>query len=570
MKFDLVLQTGGIQYRCDGLSLNFAINRIPSASISLAVGRDLQTLEQSAIHSNAASFGVLQPAQIFFAPTGAWSPDDKPGKEQWTKAGTQMIFDGYLGGFGYQKMHGVMRPVVGLAHWLSDMSFSSVLSNDSHPGNPAVFNWNAIRGDRGQQIVGGMPHMIGNYASASVLTSSNIAEDLWGKALHPFFWALSQQDILNKLGGTCDGLSKANNDSQRALARMEIRRAGTDTVGKITEGAKGGGTNITGGGSPYYKALEFIHTGAAGPISNVIAQAIAGYVQSQSEENYFASTAWDKLAGEIGPAFQFSIIPRIKTAMVVPFIPGLRTTFDQEHSNGKSIDLRDVTRIEPNATFIRPIRAVGMLQQQVNPTDPADKQPLTVLGGCYAPGQNKPGMVFYRAPPPWLSMVPSYTNGVDNTAFNARPASSTTPRAPGSIVGNKQGQTPKSVLTSLQDFYVRAAKSFYAQEMLRNRSLNVEGKLRFDLAPGSTVGIINTNPLFLENDQLSGDMVASISRVGIVMHAESGQAGTSFQLDYLRTLKENEDDATSLDTHPLYDTIFTGAPLLHDYLFPGD
>jgi len=153
------------------------------------------------------------------------------------------------------------------------------------------------------------------------------------------------------------------------------------------------------------------------------------------------------------------------------------------------------------------------------------------------------------------------------TALGPAPASGTTPGLPGSSVGDATGETPVSAANKMGSYYDRTAQYFYAQEMLRGRFAVVQGKLRFDLAPGTNVTIRNAEPLFLENDQLSQDAVASIIRVGIVMNAESGQAGTSFQLEHVRTARENEDLRTSVPSHPLYTQFYTGAPLLHDYLF---
>jgi hypothetical protein len=177
-------------------------------------------------------------------------------------------------------------------------------------------------------------------------------------------------------------------------------------------------------------------------------------------------------------------------------------------------------------------------------------------------------MVIFHDPPPWLAAAPGQAHKPSRSALGEDRVSSTTPRAKdGNNKGDEDGETPVSVMNQSKRYYDNAAKYFYAQEMLRGRFAVVQGKLRFDLAPGTNVAIRNSEPLFLNNDQLSQNGVASVIRVGIVMNAESGQAGTSFQLEHVRTAKENEDPRTSIEAHPLYTTKYTGAPLLHDYLF---
>jgi hypothetical protein len=253
--------------------------------------------------------------------------------------------------------------------------------------------------------------------------------------------------------------------------------------------------------------------------------------------------------------------------MVVPFVPGLRTTFDREFDNGKVIDVKDINYIDTTAMVHRPLRAVGVLQNSASSRSGFHgRTPFTALGGCYASGADK-GMIIYKNPPPWLAAAPMHAQQMSKTAIAASPGGGTTPPVPGSSQGDQDGNTPVSAGNSLGSYYTNAAHYYYAQEMLRGRFAVVQGKLRFDLAPGTNVAIRNATPLFLDKDQLSPDGVASVIRVGIVMNAESGQAGTSFQLEHLRTAEENEDPRTSIEAHPLYDQIFTGAPLLHDYLF---
>jgi hypothetical protein len=44
--------------------------------------------------------------------------------------------------------------------------------------------------------------------------------------------------------------------------------------------------------------------------------------------------------------------------------------------------------------------------------------------------------------------------------------------------------------------------------------------------------------------------------------AEQPMIGTSFHLSHIRSEKENGDDRTSVDSHPLYKDTFKGCPLV--------
>mgnify|MGYP001341655735 CR=1 FL=1 len=560
MEFELFVRINGVTYRASDISLNFGLNKIPSARASLAIGRDARTLERAKIHDTANDLRMLVPAEILFRPKGEWSPSDSGyarGTGRWDAAGEQIIFSGYLTGTGYRKQRGEVRYSVYLTHWLADLNFSSALSNQSHPANPARFRWRAIYGSQSGFILG-PPNFLFTSTSRPLFQPERLRKDTWGASLHPFFCEMSKQDALNKLSGDkCGGLGGSNAAAQNALRRFEKATGDKDEIGADCE---------TGAKSPYWKPLAF----KMGFVEKIIAESISEFVGRGKEESYFSSTIWDKLVGVLGPAFGYSIVPRVHTAMVVPFVPGLRTTFDQEFDNGKVLDLKDISYIDSSAVVPRPLRAVGVVQASPSSrTGAFERVPFLSLGGCYAPGGDK-GMVIYKYPPPWLAGAPHHAQDMGITALGRKPHpnSGTTPVAPGTSAGDATGETPISASNKLKDYYANTAHHFYAMEMLRGRFAVVQGKLRFDLAPGTNVAIRNAKPLFINGDQLSQDAVASVIRVGIVMNAEAAQAGTSFQLEHLRTEGENEDPKTSVERHPLYEEIFTGAPLLHDYLFP--
>ena len=65
-------------------------------------------------------------------------------------------------------------------------------------------------------------------------------------------------------------------------------------------------------------------------------------------------------------------------------------------------------------------------------------------------------------------------------------------------------------------------------------------------------------------------MYGQVVRVTYEIDAENRTARTSFMLSHLRTEKENESDATSIDRHPLFgDSVVAGSPLVPAYAF-GD
>ena len=553
-EFNLLLQIGELNYRVSSASANFALNKIPSARADLAIGREARTLERALIHDTAGGLKKLVPARIIFLPKGEWSPQDvgfAPGFGRWDDVGPQVVFDGYVAGAGYRRQRGTVRFSVNLIHWLSDLNFSSALSNQSHPGNPTRLRWRAVYGDA---TAFAPTNFIAQTRRGDFFGQLKIQQDFWGKSLHPFFCSIASEDILSEFDTSpCDGFKggSANTSAQLALSRFETGQADKDVVGKSCEdGAK----------SPYWKPLPL----DMGLIPGLIAQSIGDWCNQMTLESYFQTTLWDKIVGLIGPAFNFAIVPRVQTAIAAPFVPGLQTTFDREYNNGKRLDLADVTYIDIHALLPRPLRAVGILSVGGSTTTGVpDPNPIATVGGCYGHDDVR-GMVIFRKPPGWLSTAPGHGHSASATAIPGMPGSATVPVEPGIAV---PPETPVSAENKMGNYYDRVAQYVYAQEMLRGRFAVVQGKLRFDLAPGTTIAISNRQPLHIPNDQLSGDLVASVIRVGYSMNAEASQAGTALQLEHLRTPAENENDDTSVAQHPLYSNFFTGAPLLHDYLF---
>lgn len=524
--------------------LNFALNRIPSAHCALAVGRNARTQQAATIHGTAHTFVQNLPARIWLYPFGDWLPQEA--HPRWEKAQEAVIFEGYVAGLGYQRSRGVTSPVVYLSHWLSDLSFSSALSDQSHPGNPAYFRWPAS--SRAGVQTTAATEFLTNRTDEALFSDPNIQADFWAKTLHPMFYQLSKEDLLWRIGaGDCEGLPKSNATSQKALRRLETHLAKTDEVG----------TAETGGGSPYYVPLSM----ELGGIPAQLSRAMADYFRRAQLEVYFNATTWDKLI-EFASVFKFGIVPKVQTAQFVPLVPGLRTTY------AKDIDIRDVFHMESSAVSVRPLRGVGVLPGTLQ-TDILDQnmrpaQSLNRLGGCWSPGPQAEGMLMYVQPPVWLNGVLQDLHEPGATLFRPDPRSATTPRTgpadpdPGHLV----------VVDKLAEYFQWQAHYVYAQEMLRGRYTTIQSRLRFDIAPGTNVAVRNAPRKFIAADQLSGDYVGTVTKVGILLNASAPLAATSFQLDYTRTAGENEDDRTSIDAHPLYSSVFTGAPLLDAYAFP--
>lgn len=565
MEMDLKLVLDGVIYDCATFSMFFNLNSIPTAQAILAVGvcvmggsgGNISEGEAAPIHHTAGGILRMQKAEVWFKPTGDW----RPGGPQWP-SGWKRIFLGYVTGFGSQKLRGSMRVTVNLIHWLADLGFSSALSSQTHPSSCFQYSMRGcyIGDSGGGSASEGKPYNVASYTSRTLFTPGNIQQDLWAKCLQPMFCNIADKDAFqySPVNSCFSGAGKTNNRAQKALALME----GSGSCGRKP--------------SKWYVPLKLDINEAA----TQMAKAIAESVGRKRIESFISTSLWDKLVNEYSQLFDFAICPRIESAIVCPFTPGLQTPFI------KRLKAEEMSYLGIDANLSKPLRGVqifGRCEMYTGWTDRTGTSPLPTLGpgGCYAPpGIDDDGLVLSREAPEWVTNVGQFSHSCSNTIMGGgqEPTSTaTTPGASGGQRGDLEHKTKSDTYAASKPIFDRVAKSYYAIEMLRGRFGVVYGKLRFDIAPGSTVFVENTRELHLGSaDQLGSEaFVATAIRVSVEMDAEGSRAGTGFQLAHVRTKTENENGMLSVDAHPIYNgQQWPGAPLTDDdsggYLFDND
>lgn len=536
--FDLVVVIGGTNYRCAQVTMNFSLNKIPTATCTLAVGRHVHTLQAANAHRTLftanAGTATLKPAEIHLLPAGDW----RPAGEQWPDGAT-VIFRGYATGVGVRMVRGSMRATVHLIHWLADLNFSSALSEQSHPVNPADLAWKAVYVGEGRQTDTPEPHFIHQTAAVQTFTAGAIQTDLWAECLQPFLWRLTERDQIETIPGL-GGPEPSNAQAQAALQRIQGGEHGTEP-----------GLD--------YTALSLHRMGS---YDVEVARAIQWFLQHELATSWWSSTMWNKLVNQIAPAFMFAIVPQVESALIAPYLPGMRKVW-------KTIENSEYLYIDTVSAIPRPIKTVAIYMGIVTETgEGGSKSPgrEILVGGKYTPDGATKGMLMLLTPPGWLQQLPTFGENAGNTAGgDPNGALDTIPTSTCADVegnaGNEDGHTIEDVAINSEDFFDRYAKSIYAGEMLRGRFGVLYGKLRFDIAPGSTVFIQGSADPWLGDDALRPNLIADVQRVTCSLNAEGSKAGTSFQLTHLRTEAENDADATSIETHPLFNKEFSGSPL---------
>jgi hypothetical protein len=531
---------------------HFDLNSIPSCEIQVALGYRADTGVLAALHTRLEQLRILLPIQVWLhASTLASAPGVAP--SEWRDRPIP-LFDGYVVAVGRDHTFGSSRLTLSLTHWLSDLAFSSAFSRSSGPTNPVEFYFGA----NFRVSSTGARSLWSSDLVKDYFTPASIARDFWGRSLVYYLTALCSQDRLQVPQIGAIGLRDKNYEALRALTRFEGFNPSPSVAPDPDDPVV-----------PYQYSKPLVLNTAAvrGPL---LARAIGTNLISTSFDSLATTTIWDKLAGEWAGQYLFSVVPMISRALVVPFIPGLRNTW-------RDISPNEYDALRLDAVLPRPVRGIGVTggirgvsgaTGQAKPPPGLPGKPLILGVGAYFENTDplySSGMVLFRRLPEWLYALASpdgFTrlcatpNGVRSMA--AAPAASTS--FINSIVHQNDVVAARSVWTEY-------ARALYYVEILRHRRLSLRTRFRLDIAPGSSIHVnINNDPQVQAQLVALGlgpgqDLYGHVARVSICLSSEDRQAYTLLGLSHVRSRAENVADATSTNSHPLWNGTFTGAPL---------
>lgn len=525
------------QHELVSCSVTYELSGIPFAQITMPLGRLAGTNVPATAHSLVSTFDVTgaENSKIFIyldMNTAANHPD----AEHWPPDAI-CIFEGYVTGLSFQKNRNQISLMIQARHWLSDVAYGSCLSANSHPGNPYDFLVPANHPGAGTGL--NDPSFMPSWIHDDV-TRLDLETDFWVFGLHEWFLKIAKEDYLqlhkiSNATGTLLTTRDTNNKSvRRALARM------------------------TGG----YKYVPLVLDTDAQ--FEAIARGISMAFAKQTFQSFATSTMWNKLVGDFCPNFMFGIVPRVKNAYAIPYIPGYREPW-------QVIKGSEYVSFDTSAQMDRLLRAVGIIGTRATATafeqNPGQPQ-ATSLGGFYSPPHIDDGLIMFKQAPSWMSsmIVPSsYSGGAvlygSATGSATSPGAGTAPTLP----------LPGALRSAQMGLMNRYAESVYVYEMLHGRRASLAGKLRLDIAPGSTIMIEGTSEgggTVTAGDAVSQNVFGTVISVTINMNSQAGQAGTSFQLSHVRSEKENGIDGFSVSRPPLWKEGWSGTTLV-DANVPG-
>lgn len=511
---------GGINFDNDivAISASFPLNTIPTASLTVAVGHDARSARKTKakIHTAKETLKPRDKVEVWLTLTS------KAGQTEKMESGRIKIFEGFLVSIGYQRSHNSANYVINVVHWLDDLNNSSALNGKWFPNAPFLMASNAAfealqtDGDTWSSV----PII---DANEQIINQGNINGNLWGKVIKPIF---------KKMASYKTSAGDPNDAALKALDRMPDEAP-----------------NIVGGTSPLKLNVSDLDLN--------IEQSIRTALTKDALESFAYTTFWSTLTGDYSPQFFFAISPCVDKAYVVPFFGGLKFS----GSDKLTIHADDYSYANFNSTM-------HQLIQNVTVFWPGQQDPMLGLGGDVQSsdrfsepgGQFPPGSGLGSATSQGLKLFKDLPTWLANTSPWPIMSGATTGEAgkrPGDCLAPQTGESnlppgwkkPAEIANAMSNkVCTRFAQHFYQTEYLSQRYGELSGKLRFDIAPGSIVKIKLPDT---ELDE-TGDLIAAVTKVSYAINAERALAGTSFDLSYIRT--EREDNITNLTnpTAPLY------------------
>lgn len=541
-KFRLSAKIGDVEFTdIIQFAASFELNTIPSASIVVATGRNIDNNLPASIH------GKLRAALVPKAKAQVWLEVTPVGSENLdydlVKRGKQkyQIWDGSVSGSGWSRTMDEASYVIHLSHWLSSLNNSSAISATTHPHSPhdlvhaAVYAGGTIAEGQG----GAGPAWVPMIGDGGELDAAALEEDLWLKILKPVLDRASKEERIdfNTIGG--GNVAQGNDAATLALARMPNTSKYAVPLAMDLRGADGG----------------------------TIGDSFRNAMTAEMQSNWIHTTLWGKLIGEWAPNYFFSVCPRVLDALVVPFTGSLTTEF-------KTIKEADYTHFKWMTQNTQLLQAVGIfhschMQGGTDGLVSGDQNPsFTQIAGWF-PGddvaKDKRGVVLLKEAPRWLQdlsrsavFATDTTDAelADGTGHAAAPGTGAAPAAPAEHRDKIQSVYP------LLNAY---AQHWYALETLKGRTAEISGRLRFDIAPGSTIRLEGRGAKFVAQDLTAVPLYASVVSTAIFLNSESRRAGTSFTIAHVRTEEENKDDKLAIAKPPLYKQAWKGAAMLEEF-----
>lgn len=541
-------------------NMSFAVNEFPICSLRLPLGSYINPNNRRATLDRTTRDRFLRRyhrCQLIAVMQG-----DFTAETAWKTQAT-VIFDGRIEANSDSVTRDQASYQLTLVHWLSYLESGSLLMSYAASSDPTdtkvlAANYGVAGTDADEVVVPGegpraKPMGLGQLADVLFLEQNAASEDLWANGMK----ALWSKLLVNPLKSVTEDLDCISN----------VNRPSADLIDSMQR-IEGPSADL---GSPYSKwAVPLTISTADDPLPLPVQSSIFRSLLSSPVEAFQRATAWERLIADLHTKLDCVIIPRIESAIVAPYLP------DGLYTHCHRISRNDVISVSAVQPVRRPLRAVGVKVNLASLTGAVGAMRMNEIANkglaCYAyedAVQGQPesdrehpsSRTLFVGPPAYLS----HLNRAEAAAFYGSQrgkVTGTTASPP------KPPPPPDPEVQQRRERYremlIAHAKSVYHRNHRLGNSLTVVSKLRYDISPGSQL-IVS-----LRADQFGGErnslelVQGYVTRVSVGFDAVTRSGATILQLQHVRPKNDHEDRA-SLERHPLYQHVFTGATLTDRY-----
>jgi len=500
------------------VSAEYPLNGIPSATVTLALGNNVATGEESEANSRFEA-NLFQFREKIFIYASMELESYSASNEAATATNDivrgfkpTVIFEGYITGFGYQRSGAASVLSVSIEHWLSDLTASTMISASTHATTPTDLQASVLN----RSFVPGSANAAGLMSSSWIEKLPLSTDNLWEQGIKVIAKAGASSNALvnydNSFNISCyDGGSPQNKAALDALERME----------GVLELKTTSGSNVI---SAINEDLAFLF------LDNLVGQ-----------------TIWDCIISS-SANYMFAVAPQIGKTIVMPFMPAISGT------PFKSIGADQLYSASISGSMPRTIRAVGILFLEKGILNSPNDTKVNTSIGRYVSNNDCKGTVLFKQAPAWLntSTTIGYSSGEDKVQASTKGVSSGS-NPDGGVKSTKPSVSQNiEESQSIRDDY---AKSVYGYEILKGRQGTITGPFRLDIGVGSYIEF--EIPGNLHQDASNPKYFRGIVvKVELSLDAQSANAGTTYTVAYVRRKDEDDEKVITMGTHPIYNSMY--------------
>ena len=533
----VVAEVAGVQLPLATFSMNYALNSIPTATAAVPLGRDARTGKPSAVYEVAKELKQMAPVVVkLVGALGDWSTGGLGSAKQQFPAGEHILFTGYVSGVSYRRNNGSISLMLSFANTLIDLALSSCGSRDAVPGAPHDLMLPILH-----EGAGGKTHM---DAASRYISGLPVAMTLdMSKALLDVLTKISSDNLLQASAAWCD-----SSPPPQLVANLLANTRALQALNGVLDWK--GFSNLAAAKPAYIRDYPF-------EVDLDSKTALAKSIGGRLNASFAGTSMWHALIGSLITDIGLAVVPQTNSALLVP-------AFDMSREAGAVIWTSDTADINLSVRSQRPLFGVGVMHEQHMGTLPINEKQC--VAGTYTASLDGvvDGMWLFVPAPDWLSA----TEILDIKAVNGNGSVN---KLLTQVVNTAVGSDNRAVDEKAEDNVVnwndasnKYAQMIYAANALQDRGGTITGKLRFDIAPGSTVVIkADTATKTAGIDDFATDIYGFVNRVTVTINAQEASATTSFNLTNLRTDEENKLSRFSMSSHPFYGVkYFNYAPLI--------